>query len=460
MKRESLSLKASSACNVAILAAAISVCIPGRASSNELDDVLQTYGPLEWIAGLNGQSSVNGNEWNDADGLPATEAELSEPHSAAGDLMGNVYVADKNAHAIRRIDPDGIIHTVAGTNTAGFDGDGPARQKQLNGPQNAYPMPDGSFYILDTGNQMIRRVDPKGQMTTVMVETAGLSRGLWVKRDASVIYYCTTTALKRWTPARGTSPGMTMASGFSECGNIDVAANGDVYLTDRGATNAAPGGSRVYRIIPNATPSTFMPVPVAGVGGGTNSGPGSNGELAMDVGLLGARGIAFHPRGGYFVATHKGGDIWYVDTAGAASVVVNGDDGNSHDSSPAYLPTGSNTISEARFVSVALNGDLLMATNDAGYIRRARYLGPNPASANVSGVRLTGSNSLRIEWNTPPNAWYSLESSRDPAASLWSPLAVGPAPAAGMLSSWTGDPLTGVNPRLFYRIRTFRAWPN
>ena len=80
-----------------------------------------------------------------------------------------------------------MIRTVAGTNTAGYNGEGPAHQRQLNGPQNAYPMPDGSFYILDTGNQRIRRVDAAGQMSTVIVENNGLSRGLWVKRDGSLI---------------------------------------------------------------------------------------------------------------------------------------------------------------------------------------------------------------------------------------------------------------------------------
>ena len=149
--------------------------------SVESDAVLADFGPLEWIGGKDGQVTDNSSEWLASyEGQPATEVDLSEPHSAMGDLSGNVYIADKNAHAVRVIDGSGLIRTVAGTNTAGYNGDGPATLRQLDGPQNVYPMPDGSFYILDTGNQRIRRVDPAGQMTTVVVESNGLSRGLWL----------------------------------------------------------------------------------------------------------------------------------------------------------------------------------------------------------------------------------------------------------------------------------------
>ena len=434
-------------------------------ASPESDAVLENFGELEWIGGRNGEVLDNSSEWKpEYEGQPATAADLSEPHSAAGDLLGNIYIADKNAHAIRVIDRSGRIRTVAGTNTAGYNGEGPARQRQLNGPQNAYPMPDGSFYILDTGNQRIRRVDAAGQMSTVIVENTGLSRGLWVKRDGSLIYYCTNTALKRWTPAFGSNPGAVMASGFSELGNIDVAANGDIYLTDRGNLTTDPTSSKVFRIAPNATPSTFTPQVVAGTGGTTDSGPGASGSLATQVGIRGVRGIAFHPAGGYFLATHKGGDLWYVDRNGIMALAVQGNDANAN--VPATLPRalpalGSAVVSELRSVSVALNGDLLMATNDSGYILRARYQGPVPGAAELRMIPPTAAGRpVSLEWTPAPGRWSRVESTSDPATEIWTPRTVAPAGVSGYPYLWTEPFSTTSQPRQYYRLREFRDWPN
>lgn len=421
-----------------------------RASAGDWDNIKAGLGSLEWIGGLNGESPDNGNEWNFADGKDAREAELSEPHSAMGDLDGNVLVADKNAHAIRLIRPDGTIHTIAGTNASGYNGDGLATECQLNGPQNAYPMPDGSFYILDTGNRMVRKVDRSGQMTTVITEQgAWLSRGLWVKRDGSLIYYCTVTDLRRWTPDMGNNPGTIMATGFQECGNIDVAANGDVYVTDRTL-------SQVFRVIPTATPETFTPVVVAGTGGNTDNGPGANGTAALQLGLRGVRGIAFHPLGGYFLATHKGGDIWYVDTAGKGMVIVNGNDGSTNITTPQPLPTAGVVMAEPRFVSVAPNGDLLMATNDAGIIRRARYIGPVTPPPPVT-PSLNPDGTMQLRWTGVSGRWYRVESTTNPATG-WTPRAIFSPPYSGT-SSWS-DPESTEFPRQFYRLRDFRDWPN
>ncbi len=444
------------ACAAALLARA-----PLAAASLESDAVLANFGPLEWIGGINQQdaSNTNASEWlPEYEGLPATAANLSEPHSAIGDLQGNIYVADKNAHAIRRIDRNGLIHTVAGTNTPGFNGDGPARLRQLNGPQNAYPIPDGSYYILDTGNQRIRRVDSAGQMTTLIVETSGLSRGLWVQRDGALLYYCTNTALKRWTPALGTNPGTVMAQGFSECGNLDVAENGDIYLTDRGALTNDPTASQVFRIAPNATPATFTPQRVAGTGGSADSGPIASGTPALNTGLNGVRGIAFHPAGGYFLATHKGGDLWYVDRSGLIQLVVRGDNGNAHTTVPLPLPATATTyIAEPRFVSLAPNGDLLLATNDAGFIRRARYLGPLPTAPPISILPpASPGGPIQLTWPPTGSLSWLLESSPLPHTDPWRYRQSGPGSTS---PGHYADPISS-SPRQFYRLRVFRAWPN
>ena len=446
-----------------ICAAALLASSPPAPASPESDAVLANFGPLEWIAGLNQQdaSNTNSSEWlPEYEGLPATAANLSEPHSAIGDLQGNIYVADKNAHAIRRIDRAGLIHTVAGTNAPGFNGDGPARTRQLNGPQNAYPLPDGSLYILDTGNQRIRRIDPSGHMATLFSEPSNLSRGLWVQRDGNLVYYCTNTALKRWTPALGNNPGTTMAQGFSECGNIDVAQNGDVYLTDRGALANDPTASQVFRIPANATPATFTPQRVAGTGGSADSGPSANGTPALNTGLSGVRGIAFHPSGGYFLATHKGGDIWYVDRTGLIQMIVRGDNGNAHTIAPLPLPATATTfIAEPRFVSVAPNGDLLLATNDAGFIRRARYLGPLPTPPTLAISPSTSPAALpQLTWAPTGTLSWILESSPLPSADPWRCRLFGSGSSSPV--QWTDPSPPAAGTPQFYRLRLFRAWPN
>ncbi len=435
-------------------------------ASVEAGTVISGFGPLEWIGGKNEEESNNTSGWLPTfEGREATSVNFSEPHSAMGDLSGNVLIADKNAHAIRLIDPTGRVRTVAGTNVGGFNGDGPALSRHLNGPQHAYPMPDGSFYILDTWNQRIRRVDAAGQMTTVIVENTGLSRGLWVKRDGSLIYYCTNTALKRWTPSLGQNPGVIMAQNFSELGNIDVAENGDIFLTDRGLLTTDPTFSKVFRIIPSATPSTYTPVVVAGTGGTADSGPASSGSLALNIGIRGVRGIAFHPAGGYFLATHKGGDLWYVDRAGIITMIVQGNDGNGDSSTqlPRMLPaTNSNTlVSELRSVSVALNGDLLIAAGDSGFILRARYIGPRPVPA---ALRVLPPNlaegPVRVEWTPAAGRWFRLESCHDPALLSWTVRLTSEAPTDSYPILWQESIPSATQARQFYRLREFRNWPN
>lgn len=58
------------------------------------------------------------------DGGPATGAQLDDPNDLAFDSVGNRYFADAGSHRIRRIDPQGIITTVAGNGTPGSNGDG------------------------------------------------------------------------------------------------------------------------------------------------------------------------------------------------------------------------------------------------------------------------------------------------------------------------------------------------
>jgi DNA-binding beta-propeller fold protein YncE len=97
---------------------------------------------------------------------PGWAAPLNLPTGLAVDRAGNLYVADHNNEAIKKIDPQGNITTVAGGNGLGLR-DGPAREAQFNGPNGLAVGPDGSIYVADSANHRIRRVTPDGRVETV-----------------------------------------------------------------------------------------------------------------------------------------------------------------------------------------------------------------------------------------------------------------------------------------------------
>ena len=102
------------------------------------------------------------------DGGPATQAHLAAPSDVAVDAAGNLYIADINNQRIRRVDPAGIITTIAGTGEVGFSGDGgPAVEAQFDRPRGVAVDAAGNVYIADHGNHRIRKVDPSGTITTI-----------------------------------------------------------------------------------------------------------------------------------------------------------------------------------------------------------------------------------------------------------------------------------------------------
>jgi len=93
------------------------------------------------------------------DDLPATEAKLEEPKGIAVGPDGTLYIADTGNYRVRMVDRDGIITTIAGSGTQGYQGDGgPAAKAYLGEFQGIGLAPDGSLYIADMENRRIRRV--------------------------------------------------------------------------------------------------------------------------------------------------------------------------------------------------------------------------------------------------------------------------------------------------------------
>ncbi len=110
----------------------------------------------------------NGTAGYGGDGGAATSARLDFPTGVAADGAGNLYIADLNNNRIRKVNPDGVITTVAGTGTAGYNGDNrQAISAQLNAPYGVAADWTGNLYITDRSNNRIRQVAPDGVITTV-----------------------------------------------------------------------------------------------------------------------------------------------------------------------------------------------------------------------------------------------------------------------------------------------------
>ena len=110
-----------------------------------------------------------GEEGFSGDGGPATSARLDSPHGVAVDGAGNLFIADGGNRRIRKVDTAGVITTVAGTGRRyGFSGDGgPAVDAQLRYPAGVTVDGAGNLFIAEWGNQRIRKVDSSGVITTV-----------------------------------------------------------------------------------------------------------------------------------------------------------------------------------------------------------------------------------------------------------------------------------------------------
>ncbi len=164
------------------------------------------------------------------DGGPAIEARLESPYGLAVGPDGSIYIGDIRQYRIRRISPDGIMSTFAGTGTQGYSGDGgPALQAEMNGPQ---PAIDGSgrFVFTDVG-------DGSGQGVLRFVDAEGV-----VNTIAGVPTPAPGTPLEN-VPARRGSLLSARAPDFGPDGNYYVPAfdGGSVRLI-RARSHAAVGG--------------------------------------------------------------------------------------------------------------------------------------------------------------------------------------------------------------------------
>ena len=126
---------------------------------------LDQDGMIQTMAGV-------GTPGSSGDGGDARDAELNQPRGVAVDTDGRIYVADTQNHRVRVIGPDGIIDTLAGSGAPGYGGDGDlAVRASLSFPYGVAVDSGGTVWIADTGNHVVRTVDP---VSSVITTVAGI----------------------------------------------------------------------------------------------------------------------------------------------------------------------------------------------------------------------------------------------------------------------------------------------
>jgi len=157
-----------------------------------------------------------------------TNARFDSPEAVAVDGSGNLYVADAQNHRIRKITPEGVVSTLAGSTPGYADGSGSAAK--FHGPNSVAIDGSGNLYVFDWNNFRIRKVTPAGVVTTLAGSTQGyvdgigsaakfnLSRGVAIDGSGN-IYVCDygNLRIRKVTPAGVVS---TLA-GSGELGNTD-----------------------------------------------------------------------------------------------------------------------------------------------------------------------------------------------------------------------------------------------
>ncbi|MCW5890928.1 MAG: hypothetical protein KIT14_10280 [bacterium] len=266
---------------------------------------LAPNGAVEHVAGHpSGCGVATGFE----EGIQASTASLGVSRGMAiGPDGRTIYIAEAGRHRIRRIGPDGVIRTIAGTGTAGFDGDGgPAIDARFNEPWGIAAAADGSLYVADALNNRIRRIGPEGHVATFAgTGSAGNPAGDGGSARLAVVSLPQSVAVAPdgtvYVAQRGRVRAIDAAGVITSVPGVGTLSNLDTFPTAL-AVAIGPGGhlyvseaQRVRHVLPDGSidevfgsgANTFCPTP---------SGCGENGP-ARAAGAFLLRYLAVTPDG-------------------------------------------------------------------------------------------------------------------------------------------------------------------
>jgi sugar lactone lactonase YvrE len=135
------------------------------------NDTIRKVTPSGMVMTFAGKAGEHGNVDGSGGG-----ARFNSPHGVAIDRAGNVFVADTDNHTIRRITPEGIVTTLAGTPRKKGSADGAAGKARFNGPFGVAVDDQANLYVSDTSNGTVRQIALVGTdwVVTTVAETASL----------------------------------------------------------------------------------------------------------------------------------------------------------------------------------------------------------------------------------------------------------------------------------------------
>ncbi|HEV7535504.1 MAG TPA: hypothetical protein VGP90_07710 [Acidimicrobiia bacterium] len=321
-------------------------------------------GVITTIAGKPTGSSASGSPAGSfgGDGGPATDAQLNQPHGVAVDSKGNVYIADSLNNRIRRIGTDGVITTIAGNDEKHGRPDGPADKAILKFPKSMYMTPDDVLYICNSGGNTVIKIDLKSTPLTVnrvagniyakryggdgkFATDAQLNtpEGVWALSDGTVYISDSENNLVRKVTPDGkiaTIAGdVAAAEKAAESNQYPIPAdsagdggpataahlNGPRGIAADGAGNvyvAEEGGARIRRIDPSGIITTIA-------GNGQANPDGHNPRVAGDPGPAPAMEAQFNTM--HDLNLDKDGNLWVADSKNNRVRMV---------TDPAHAPAG------------------------------------------------------------------------------------------------------------------------
>lgn len=140
----------------------------------------------------------NGKQGVPKSGTVAIKSPLVDPRAVAEDSNGNIYILERNGHALRKVTKDGKIDTVAGTGLKGFQ-DGPANQASFASPKHICVDEENRVYIADDANAAIRCYDPETETVSTILgrgfgdEKVRLKQPHGVTMEQGNLYVCDTS---------------------------------------------------------------------------------------------------------------------------------------------------------------------------------------------------------------------------------------------------------------------------
>ncbi|MBU6401718.1 MAG: SMP-30/gluconolactonase/LRE family protein, partial [Verrucomicrobia bacterium] len=296
---------------------------------------VDTVGIITTVAG-------DGRFRPDGDGGAATNASLASPLALALDAAGDLFIADQGNNRIRKVQPDGIITTVAGDGTAGYSGDGgAATNASLNQPAGLAVDAAGNLFIADQGNSRVRKLDTNGILTTV----AGAGRFAF----------------------SGDGGAATNAS-LSNPAGLAMDTAGDLYLADQ-------GNNRIRKVDTRGIITT--------VAGNGQFGYFGDGALATKARLNSPSSVAVDRAGKLLIVDQFNNLVRGVDTNGIISTVAGSWTASVYDGGPATEAA----LRSPAGVAVDTSGNLFIADT---WNNRIRKVQPDGLITTVAGGEMFG----------------------------------------------------------------------